>query len=108
MKAGCSYDELDSKDPIPEDSALVHPLDVELYDKSDLSLLLEYWNVEVLENRTHHKNLPIMKSRDRRDYFPMDVKKLSHHSKTPTLLELFKAEPSGGDLAEVTRFSTLH
>ena len=98
-----------SKDPGPEDPALVQPLEGgALCDRSNFSLLLEYWSVGVLDNRTHSEHLPRMNPRDRRDYLPMDVKKfepLLHNSNTPILLEFFKAEPSVYDLAQRTRVS---
>jgi len=100
-----------SKDPGPEDPALVQPLEGgALCDRSNFSLLLEYWSVGVLDNRTHNEHLPRMNPRDRRDYLPMDVKKIEpllHNSNTPILLEFFTAEPSVYDLAQRTRVSTL-
>ena len=38
-----------SKDPDPEDPALVHPWMGVLCDLADFNLLLEYWTVGVLE-----------------------------------------------------------
>jgi hypothetical protein len=50
-----------SEDPGAEDSALVHPWKGGLCDLAVFTLLLECWNVGVLENWTQDKHLLRMK-----------------------------------------------
>jgi hypothetical protein len=43
-----------SKDPAPEDPALIHPWKGVLFDLADFNLLLEYWSVGVLRESQVH------------------------------------------------------
>jgi len=66
------------------------------------------WRVGVLENRTHDKHLPGIKSEIEVILFLWNPGALDHHSNTPPLPGFFKAEPSVYDLAQRTRVSTLN
>ena len=101
-----------SKDPGPEDPALIHrlskiPLSGEgvLFDLAVFNPLPEYWSDGVLENLRQTKNLKGMK---------MEIKGFSLNGPqesrtiTPLLqhsLDLFEVKPSGSDLVQRARFS---
>ena len=97
-----------SKDPGPEDPALVHPWKGVLCDLADFNLLLEYWSVGVLESWRQDKHPLGMETEINGILSAYALRDLDHYSNTPLLqhsLDLFKAEPSVSDLVQRARFS---